>query len=227
MTTLLTIEGLDGSGKQTLTENLTGLVLGAGKKVASLAFPQYERTRAAKGIARYLNGEYGALHEVSPWFSSMLFAFDRAESLPRIEELVADNEVVLLDRYVASNLVYHAAKLPERDQPKMIQTLIDLEFEVMGLPRPHLQILIRGTAAQSHALLAKNEDRTYTDATLDLNERDAVYLDACAAVYDRLVADAVIAPWEVVELTQPDGGIRPPSEIAADAFERLERRKLL
>lgn len=226
MARVITIEGLDGSGKQTLTENLEARFADVGRSVATCGFPRYGETRASAGCAKYLNGGFGALEEVSPWFSGMLFALDRAESRDHLVDLIARHDIVVLDRYVASNLVYQSARLPNEKRQRLIDALIDVEFEVVQLPRPDLQILIRGSAASSQSLLSLNAGRTYTDRTLDVHEQDQDFLSTCAGIYDRLASEAVIAPWEVISLHDDAGAIRPPAAIADEAWDRLVDRGL-
>ncbi len=227
MARVITIEGLDGSGKQTLTENLEARFADVGRSVAACGFPRYGQTRASAGCAKYLNGGFGTIDEVSPWFSGMLFALDRAESRDHLLGLIGDHDVVVLDRYVASNLVYQAARLPQEKRQRLIDALVEVEFGIVDLPRPDIQLLIKGSAASSKSLLSRNRARTYTDRTLDVHEQDSDYLETCAAIYDELAANGTIAPWEVISLFDDTGAIRPPASIADEAWERLVDRELV
>jgi len=224
MAHVISIEGLDGSGKQTLTENLEARFADVGRSVATCGFPRYGETRASAGCAKYLNGGFGALDEVSPWFSGMLFALDRAESRDHLLGLIAAHDIVVLDRYVASNLVYQAARLPAKKRGRLIDALVEVEFDIVQLPRPDLQILIKGSAASSKSLLSRNAARSYTDKTLDVHEQDQDFLVTCGTIYDALAADDVIAPWEVISLFDGTGAIRPPDAIADEAWDRLVDR---
>jgi len=224
MARVITIEGLDGSGKQTLTENLEARFADVGCSVATCGFPRYGETRASAGCAKYLNGGFGAIDEVSPWFSGMLFALDRAESRDHLLGLIADHDVVVLDRYVASNLVYQAARLPPEKRRRLIDALVEVEFDIVRLPKPDLQILIKGSADSSQSLLARNAARSYTDRTLDVHEQDEGFLATCATIYDSLAESAVVAPWEVISLLDDAGAIRPPGAIADEAWDRLVDR---
>lgn len=226
MAQVISIEGLDGSGKQTLTENLKKRFTAAGRSVATCGFPRYGETRAAAGVAKYLNGGYGALEQVSPWFSGMLFALDRAESHGHLLDLAARHDVLVLDRYVASNLVYQAARLPAEKRQRLIDALIDVEFGVVQLPKPDLQILIKGSADTSQALLRRNVARTYTDRDMDVHEQDAAFLEVCASIYEDLAAAGAIAPWAMVSLLGDDGAIRPAAQIADDAWALIEKNGL-
>ena len=53
----------------------------------------------------------GRLGQVHPFFASLLFAGDRFESRNLLTEALGSHDVVVLDRYVASNIAHQAARL--------------------------------------------------------------------------------------------------------------------
>ncbi len=107
---LIAIEGVDGAGKRTLAEGLRKAFEAAGQSVATLAFPRYGRSVTADIAAEALHGEHGDLAS-SVYAMAMLFALDRAAAVGDIEGLRRDHDVVIMDRYVASNAAYTAARL--------------------------------------------------------------------------------------------------------------------
>ncbi len=107
---LIVIEGLDGAGKRTLTEGLRTAFEAGGKTVTTLAFPRYGASVHADIAAEALHGEHGDLTD-SVYAMATLFALDRAGAKAEIDELRARHDVVILDRYVASNAAYSAARL--------------------------------------------------------------------------------------------------------------------
>lgn len=107
---LIVIEGVDGAGKRTLTNRLRGAFQADGHSVANLAFPRYEASVSADLAAEALHGSHGDLGE-SVYAMAVLFAMDRAGAKEEIEHLTSTHSVVILDRYVASNAAYSAARL--------------------------------------------------------------------------------------------------------------------
>jgi dTMP kinase len=99
---LITIEGLDGSGKTTLAAALEGELVGRGIPVV--------RLREPGGVAlaeriRELVGD-PALH-VDPRTEALLFAAARAQLCAEVlRPTLADGRWVLLDRFVDSSLAY-------------------------------------------------------------------------------------------------------------------------
>ena len=107
---LIVIEGVDGAGKRTLTTGLRAAYEAAHKSVASLAFPRYGHSIEADLAAEALHGGHGDLSS-SVYAMAVLFALDRSAARDEIGHLTAAYDVVILDRYVASNAVYSAARL--------------------------------------------------------------------------------------------------------------------
>ena len=108
---LVAIEGIDASGKTTQTPLLKARIQSCGLSVETLSFPRYGETLFADAVADYLNGEFGSLAMVPPQFAALLFAGDRFESLDLIAQLAQSFDVLILDRYVASNVAHNAAKV--------------------------------------------------------------------------------------------------------------------
>lgn len=90
---IVSIEGIDGAGKNTLVSALTQVI-----DAKVLAFPRYETSIHAQLAAEALHGRMGDLTD-SAYAMATLFALDRHFA---IDDLNAPG-VVLLDRYVASN----------------------------------------------------------------------------------------------------------------------------
>src|SRR5436190_2253058 len=112
---LLAIEGIDGAGKNTQAGLLRTRAEASGLSAAVLSFPRYGETRYAQFVADYLNGAYGDLGSVGAHFAALLYAGDRMESRDTVRALAEAHDLVVFDRYVASNLAYQAAKLePQR-----------------------------------------------------------------------------------------------------------------
>ena len=218
---ILAIEGIDGAGKGTLARALHARGEAAGLGVAQLAFPRYEETRFAQLIAQYLNGRYGALDDVSPRFAALLYAGDRLETRDRLLALAAENDLLILDRYVASNLAYNAAKLDPGERGAFIDWLLEVEFEIFELPRPTLTCLVATPPEVADRLVAEKSARSYTEKTRDLHEADRLYMARVAEVYDRLAGEARGSPWIRCAPVDAAGALRPPDEIAEEVWSRL------
>lgn len=220
---LVAIEGIDGAGKGTLTAGLKARAETAGLSIATLSFPRYEQTHFSRLIAEYLNGEYGALDEVPPRFAALLYAGDRFESRDMLVDTVAGHDLVICDRYVASNMAYQGARLPAAERSAFLDWLARTEFETFGMPRPALTLLLATDTATADALVARKAQRSYTEATRDLHEAAGDLMTRVAAGYVDLAA-ADPGSWQPVQALDGQGDLRPPDAIADDAWALITER---
>lgn len=194
---LVVIEGLDGAGKRTLTEGLTSRLHAAGATVATLAFPRYGKSVHADLVREALHRGHGDLAD-SVYGMAMLYALDRSGAADEIRALRAAHDVVLLDRYVASNAAYAAARLRQDASGEVVKWVWELEIDRFGLPRPDAQLLLRvspevaAERAQRRAVAETNRER-------DAFETDDALQQRCAAVYDELAASNWLSPWHTLD----------------------------
>lgn len=194
---LIVIEGLDGAGKRTLADTLTAALTGRGTTVVRLAFPRYGEDVHADLVRDALHGRLGDLAE-SVHGMAVLFALDRQAATGRIRADLAAHDVVLLDRYVASNAAYGAARLYQDAGGEFTEWVRALEVDRFGLPVPDLHLLLR-VSPQLAAERAAHRERTESARERDNWESDGGLQARCAAVYDQLAAAGWLAPWLVVD----------------------------
>lgn len=189
MSVLIAIEGIDGSGKGTQAARLVERLRAEGRRCELLSFPRYRDTQFGRKIGDFLNGRFGQLDQVSPFLVSLLFAGDRFESKPVLVRALAENDVVVCDRYVASNVAHQAAKVDGAERDELIEWVRSVEFTLYELPRPHCTVFLDLPVDHATKLIALKAQRTYTDRAADLQEADAAYLQRVHGIYSRLAAD--------------------------------------
>jgi dTMP kinase len=194
---LIVIEGVDGAGKRTLTTGLRTAWQAAGKSVATLAFPRYGQSVEADLAAEALRGGHGDLAE-SVYAMAVLFALDRAGAKDQINSLTAACDVVILDRYVASNAAYSAARLHQRADGDVVEWVRTLEYDRLGLPKPDRQILL-DVPTELAAARAERRANEEADRAKDAYERDDGLQRRTGAVYAELAAGAWCGPWVVAD----------------------------
>ncbi|MCV7435207.1 dTMP kinase [Mycolicibacterium bacteremicum] len=193
---LIVIEGLDGAGKRTLTEGLRTALEADGKTVTTLAFPRYGRSVHADLAAEALHGEHGDLTD-SVYAMATLFALDRAGAADDIRGLTDSHDVLILDRYVASNAAYSAARLHQRGDGEVVAWVRDLEFGRFGLPVPDYQVLL-DVPVELAAQRAIGRAAADIGRARDAYERDGGLQQRTGAVYAELAAAGWGGPWRVV-----------------------------
>jgi len=200
---LIAIEGVDGAGKRTLADGLSRAFEASGRSVATLAFPRYGQSVTADVAAEALHGQHGDLAS-SAYAMAMLFALDRAGGADQIRDLCRDHDVVILDRYVASNAAYSAARLHQQADGEVVGWVHEIEYGRLHLPVPDWQVLL-GVTAELADQRARHRARHDASRPRDAYERDAELQQRTGAVYAGLAATGWGGRWLVVDAeVQPD-----------------------
>lgn len=205
---LIAIEGVDGAGKRTLTEGLRKAFEATGKTVATLAFPRYGQSVTADIAAEALHGEHGDLAS-SVYAMAMLFALDRAGAVADIQALSRDHDVLILDRYVASNAAYSAARLHQDAAGDAASWVYALEYQRLGLPAPDWQVLL-GVSAELAGDRARRRAESDPGRPRDSYERDDGLQQRTRAVYAGLADAGWGGRWLVADADVD------PGRLAAD-----------
>jgi dTMP kinase len=193
---LIAIEGVDGAGKRTLCNGLRAAFEGNHKSVAHLSFPRYGHSAAADLAAEALHGRHGDLSS-SVYAMATLFALDRAAAREEIAHLCAAYDVLILDRYVASNAAYSAARLREDATGEVVEWVRRLEYDRLRLHAPDWQVLL-DVSAELAAERARHRERREANRPRDSYERDDELQRRTGEVYAGLAAAAWGGPWKVV-----------------------------
>jgi dTMP kinase len=194
---LVVIEGLDGAGKRTLADALTEVLTAQQASVARMAFPRYGTDIHAELVRDALYGRLGDLAD-SVHAMAVLFALDRRDATEQLRALKRSHDVVLLDRYVASNAAYGAARLHEDARGPFVEWIRELEVDRFGVPVPDAQLLLKVPMGVASVRAARRAEADSARGK-DKYEADHELQTRCAAVYDGLAADGWLAPWSVLD----------------------------
>ncbi|UQX12385.1 dTMP kinase [Candidatus Mycobacterium methanotrophicum] len=200
---LIAIEGVDGAGKRTLSQRLRTAFQDGGRSVATLAFPRYGQSVAADVAAEALHGRHGDLAS-SVYAMAMLFALDRAGAADQIRRLCGGYDVVILDRYVASNAAYSAARLRQDADGEVVGWVRQIEYRRLHLPAPDWQVLL-GVSAELAGQRARRRAREDARRSRDAYERDDELQQRTGAVYAGLAAAGFGGRWLVVDADVDSG----------------------
>jgi dTMP kinase len=218
---LIALEGIDGAGKHTQIELLVKALTGRGIPCETVTFPVYN-SFFGRLIERYLNGEFGALAQVDPHFSSLLFAGDRLRQREQIVEMLKSGKTVLADRYIASNLAHQGARVPTAERQEFLDWLRRLEYEAYELPREDLVLYLRIDPDEAQQRLQARAEREERNGQGDLHEADVEHLANAARLYDHL---ARAENWITVDCIEPaTGERRTPEEVHRLVMAAVEVR---
>ncbi|WP_115685155.1 dTMP kinase [Corynebacterium senegalense] len=201
---IIAVEGIDGAGKNTLVTAVRE-ALGA----ESVAFPRYGESVHADLARAALHGEMGDLPDSAHGMAT-LFALDRAGARELLDAHAG--RILILDRYVASNAAYTAARTGD---PADIEWVRALEFDRLGLPVPDLQVLVDTPpeVARRRALRREAADAARARDAYERNDR--LQRDTFAN-YERLAETGWVSRW--VRATEPGTIIQ-----AVENYEKEQR----
>lgn len=199
------IEGTDGSGKTEQAKRLEARLERAGFPVEAVSFPQYGKP-SAYFVERYLRGEYGNMAAATdPRAASLFFALDRFDAAVAMREAMRAGKMLIANRYVASNMGHQGGKVPDAGRKEFFRWLFELEYGILNIPKPDLNIILHVPAEVAQQLVGKKvaAERAYTKgAVRDLHERDLEHLRAAEQVY---LAIAKFFPDEFTVVECMDG----------------------
>lgn len=182
----LVIEGTDGSAKGTQFKLLKESLEQDGYDVACFDFPQYDQP-SSYFVKEYLNGNYGSAEGVGPYTGSLFYALDRYQAAGSIKKALNEGKVVLANRFTGSNMAHQGTKFAHPEERRGYFIWLDnLEFQMLGIPRPDKSIVLRVPAETAQQLVDQKEQRDYTEKKRDLHEADLNHMRRSVEVYDDL-----------------------------------------
>lgn len=150
MSKIVVIEGTDCSGKQTQTEQLVKKLNEMGKPAVAFGFPHYPSP-----TGKIIGGPYLGKKDIGQGFfeegapnvparvASLYFLADRVYNLPVIKKHLDEGKIVVLDRYVESNMAFQGGKIfNKQERLDMYEFLHNLEYNIFGLPKPDLKVFL-------------------------------------------------------------------------------------
>ena len=216
----IVIDGTDGSGKATQTKLLVEELKLSGYPVEMVDFPQYG-TKSAGLIEEYLNGKYG---QVGSEAASIFYAIDRFDASFRIREWLKEGKIVISNRYVTANAGHQGGKIADDiDRLKFFKWLDNLEYNIFGIPKPDLNVILHMPAAMAQKLVDQKSsaDRKYVNGKKrDLHEADLKHLKNAEKVYMEIAR--LFPNTKLVECVQ-GGALLSPEEIHNKVWELVRR----
>ena len=158
----------------------------------------------------------------------VLYAGDRMESLARLTRLRQRTDLLILDRYVGSNLAYQGAKATGAKRRDLLRWIDRLEHEVYGLPRADLTLFFDMPTRQAAELVQRKPKRTFTRRKADLHEENLRFMQATRRVYRQLAEAGSFGKWHTIPCATRAGRALDPADICEAAWKtmrpRLKRR---
>ncbi len=221
---LIVIEGLDGAGKSTQVNLVTEYLNKQNRPYKYLHFPRMEGSFFGDLVARFLRGEFGDNKTVNPYLVALIYAEDRHDAKTTILNWLSEGNIVILDRYVFSNIAYQCAKLenPEEKQ-KLKDWILNLEFDYFGLPRPDLNVFFDVPFLFTQRKLTEvreGKERDYLQGMRDIHEEDLDFQNKVREVYLSL---SLQPSFVKIDCSKNEAEMLSPSEIFAKLQGYIEK----
>jgi len=173
---IIVIEGFDQAGKKTQSKLLGDFLKTENKKSMIFNFPDYT-TPVGKEIKNFLSGK----RKFPPQVIHCLLAANRWERSKDIQDALAKNYVVIMNRYYQSNLVYGTVN------GLNLKWLENLD---KGLPKEDMVILLDVKVSDSFSRKKRRRDKF---------EKDKTFAFKIASTYRKL---AKKYGWHIVNASQ-------------------------
>lgn len=184
----IAIEGTDGSGKGTQFTLLAERLQKAGHDVVLFDFPQYDQ-QSSYFVQEYLNGKYGSANDVGPYTGSLFYALDRYQASFKIREALDQGKIVITNRFTGSNMAHQGTKFANSEERRGYFIWLDnLEFQMLKIPRPDYNFVLRVPAETAQQLVDQKGERGYTKKKRDIHEADLEHLKKSVDVYDDMTS---------------------------------------
>lgn len=188
----IVIEGLDGSGKSTQLKLLKQYLNENQITFKYLHFPRTDEGVFGDLVSRFLRGDLGKIDQVDPYLVGLIYAGDRNDAKHLINQWKEEVDLVIVDRYVYSNMAFQGAKLNnDADKNALRQWLDNLEYKHYQIPKPDLSLFLDvpfSFTEKSLTNVRQGDDRDYLQGKTDIHEADLSFQEKVRQEYLSLVA---------------------------------------
>lgn len=223
----IAIEGIDGSGKRTLAENLKKKFEELNIETEIISFPRHKEEFSGELVDKFLyeglrfnDDEFKAIRE------GMLYAIDRMVSLGRIRENgkskldeYNEDKLLIFDRYLSSNFIHRCNNMKEKELMSYIRTMKYIEFKLLGLPEPDITLVLSVKPEVSYENILKrgremDANETIENLTIAYNKLQKlcdlegyVMIDCCRknsdGKYEMLSREEIVEKaWQALEIPE-------------------------
>lgn len=217
---IIVFEGLDCSFKETNAKKLKQRLESEEYKVKLLSFPNYE-SDSSYFIKKHLNGELDGLKGEEVYQISLYYALDRAITMKRenIKEYLNKGYIIILDRYITSNMVFQSAKLNNaKESINYIKWLKDLEYKKLNLPKPDKVIFMDMPVEASSKIIAKRKNKSGEDN--DIYESNIKFMKHVRFVSLKV---AHREKWDIVHCVNKFNIIRNKNQISGEIYNKVSK----
>lgn len=216
----IVIDGTDGSGKTTQWYLLAKKLRAEKISYQLFNFPIYQ-SFFGKLIKRYLKGDFGDPIKTNSYFSALPYALDRFFYKEKLNKALKTKKVVLVNRYMTSNLIYQGAKIKnKKEREKFFKWEEKLEYKLLKLPKPDLVLYLWVPVEISFNLIKQREKKTSGKRIIDGHEKNFNYQKEVSLVARSLTETR--RNWQTIECYK-NGKLLSRQEILKKVWEIVKK----
>lgn len=217
---LIVFEGLDYSFKETNTKKLYNYIKeNISDKVFLLSFPNYE-SESSIFVKNYLSGKYGNASEVDPYQSSIFYAMDRYDTIYElnIKEKLQEGYIVIMDRYIGSNLIFQSTKFNNDELiNKYIDSITNFEYKLLDLPKEDIVIYMNMPVDISHKLM--KERKLKSGDNVDGHEDNYEFMKNVETNAKKIINKL---NYDIIDCIDSDNNIKSEDDIFNDILSKIK-----
>ncbi|MFB6246786.1 MAG: dTMP kinase [Candidatus Pacearchaeota archaeon] len=220
---IIAIEGSDFSGKATQKDLIYRRLKNEGVKVERDTFPKYEsptgriiegplQGKQRYGESFFPEGPGNVPQEVAIHY----YIADRVYNRHIMDEALENGDVLILDRYVDSNMAHQGGKISEPEKrKKFYKWLEDLEYNKANLPKPDMTLFLYVPFEKTLELKG-----SYTEESYDALEKDKKYLEQSINAYLQLAE--MYDHWQKIDCVNEKGEMKSREEIHENVYKAVK-----
>jgi len=216
---IIVISGTDGCGKQTQTEKLFEYLKSKNLEVKKQSFPNYDSPSSGP-LKMYMSGELGKnANMISPYQASALYAVDRFCTMKKYQTYLKKGGILLLDRYMESNLIHQACKISDSGKKQeFIDWINNFEFNELKIPVPNIIIFLDMPPKMSIEFANRRGDLK-SGAKKDIHEQDPSHL---INAYNNGIEIAKNNNWSIINCLDEKNNLKTIEQIHIEVVNIVE-----
>lgn len=193
----IAIEGIDGSGKRTLAENIeTKFKEEFSNDVEIMSFPRHKEEFSGELVDKFLyEGLKFEDNKFKPFREGILYSIDRMVSLARIRDNgkskiqeLNNGKIFIYDRYISSNFIHRCNK-EETNLIQYITAMEYIEYLFMGLPEPNLTFILSVKPEISYKNIIERGRKTDENESLENLKKSYKRLKELSEIQNYIMID--------------------------------------
>ena len=156
---------------------------------------------------------------------ALIFAGDRTDAASQIRNWMDDGYLVIVDRYVYSNIAFQCAKIEDQEERDRLRDwILEFEFGYNSLPRPDINLYLNVPFEFTRQQLNNardGDDRAYLKGERDIHEENMDFQERVRQVY--LSLQDHVEDLELIHCMDDTGNILTPEAISDLIIQNIER----